>query len=109
MMIAASTTSIAQVGIKEWLFATTPDICTAANSNSLTCPQMRSFFTASVLWYVLKRNLSFDVTLITSLLSTGVSSALRGSLVLARSTITACTLSLLAASCPSPFGCTCVA
>lgn len=109
MMIAASATSIAQVGIKEWLFATTPDICTAANSNSLTCPQMRSFFTASVLWYVPKLNLSFEVTLMSSLLSTGVSSALRGSLVLARFTTAACTLSLLAVSFPSLSGCTCVA
>lgn len=53
MMITAGLTSLAQVGIKEWLFATTPDICTSLNANSLTCPQMRSFFTASVIWGVI--------------------------------------------------------
>jgi hypothetical protein len=52
MVVAASVTSLTQVGIKIWLFATTPDICTSNNTSSLTCPQMQSFYTASVLWCI---------------------------------------------------------
>lgn len=46
------TSCLIQVGVKQWLFATTPDICTEQSGNSLTCPRAKVFFTASVLWYV---------------------------------------------------------
>jgi len=41
-----------QVGVKEALFTTVPDICTENQKSMLTCPHNRVFFSASAIWCV---------------------------------------------------------
>jgi hypothetical protein len=108
MVVAAFVTSFAQVGIKKWLFASTPDICTPFNANSLTCPQMRSFFTASVLWCVLTASPGLCQELMGLLaFLAGASLAQSGNLA-KEPCITLCsTRSSLAPCCPFSCGLTC--
>jgi OPT family small oligopeptide transporter len=39
-----------QVGVKNWMFANIPDICSQHQKSSLTCPHNQVFFTASAIW-----------------------------------------------------------
>jgi len=41
-----------QVGVKEALFASVPDICSETQASMLTCPHNRVFFSASAIWCV---------------------------------------------------------
>lgn len=43
---------IVQVGVKQWLFATVPDICDDKQASHLSCPNNEVFYAASVIWYV---------------------------------------------------------
>ncbi|KAG8855931.1 hypothetical protein FRC20_000665 [Serendipita sp. 405] len=49
-MVSAFLSAFVQVGVKRWLFATVPDICTRNQPNQLTCPRNEVFFTASAVW-----------------------------------------------------------
>src|SRR5258706_15386974 len=42
-----------QIAVKEWMFATLPEICQLDEPHRLTCPRNRVFYSASVVWYVL--------------------------------------------------------
>lgn len=39
-----------QVGVKEWMFSSIPDICSPNQKSDLTCPRNQVFFTASAVW-----------------------------------------------------------
>lgn len=41
---------IVQVGVKQWLFATVPDICDDKQASHLSCPNNEVFYAASVIW-----------------------------------------------------------
>ena len=43
-----------QVGVKEWMFTSIKDICSPDQKSHLTCPHNQVFFTASVIWLVLR-------------------------------------------------------
>lgn len=49
-MASCTVCCFVQVGIKEWMFATIPDICTPNQPGLLICSQARTAFTASVIW-----------------------------------------------------------
>ncbi|KAF8700923.1 hypothetical protein AX14_000602 [Amanita brunnescens Koide BX004] len=49
-LIATVLVAFVQLGAKEWIFADVKDICLPTQSNFLTCPHNRVFFTASVIW-----------------------------------------------------------
>lgn len=42
--------AFAQVGVKEWMFSSIPDICSPTQKSDLTCPRNQVFFTASAVW-----------------------------------------------------------
>ena len=48
--VSALMGAVVQVGVKRWLFANVPDICSPTQKDSLTCPHNRVFFTASAIW-----------------------------------------------------------
>jgi hypothetical protein len=48
--VATILAAFIQVGVKEWLFATVPDMCTRNQPSKLTCPHNQVFFTASAVW-----------------------------------------------------------
>lgn len=48
--VATILAAFIQVGVKEWLFATVPDMCTRNQASKLTCPHNQVFFTASAVW-----------------------------------------------------------
>jgi hypothetical protein len=50
--IATIMAAFVQVGVKHWIFANVPDICTLNQKDHLTCPHNQVFFTASAVWYV---------------------------------------------------------
>lgn len=39
-----------QVGVKQWMFASIPDICQPNQGSSLTCPHNQVYYTASAIW-----------------------------------------------------------
>ncbi|KAK0483128.1 OPT oligopeptide transporter protein-domain-containing protein [Armillaria luteobubalina] len=39
-----------QVGVKTWIFANVPDICSDHQKSNLTCPHNQVFYTASAVW-----------------------------------------------------------
>ena len=39
-----------QIGTKELLFATVPDICHSGQANLLNCSNARVFYTSSIIW-----------------------------------------------------------
>jgi hypothetical protein len=41
-----------QVGVKQWIFSSVPDICAPDQKSHLTCPHNKVFFTASAIWSV---------------------------------------------------------
>ena len=41
---------IIQVGVKQWMFSSIPDICDPHQSSLLTCPHNQVFYTASAIW-----------------------------------------------------------
>ncbi|CAG7853661.1 Glutathione transporter 1 [Serendipita indica DSM 11827] len=48
--ISALMGAIVQVGVKRWLFANVPDICSQTQKDALTCPHNQVFFNASAIW-----------------------------------------------------------
>jgi hypothetical protein len=50
--VATLLSGVLQVGVKEALFTTVPDICSENQGSMLTCPQNRVFFSASAIWCV---------------------------------------------------------
>lgn len=52
-LCAATLTTFVQVGVKRWLVATVPNLCDPDQKAHLTCPYMRTFFSASSIWCVL--------------------------------------------------------
>ncbi|KAH9814731.1 OPT oligopeptide transporter protein-domain-containing protein [Melampsora americana] len=52
-ILAAISSAIVQVGVKEFLVATVPDLCDKHQANLLTCPNSSVFYSASVLWGLL--------------------------------------------------------
>jgi OPT oligopeptide transporter protein len=42
-----------QIAVKEWMFATLPDMCERNQPDKLTCPRNRVFYSASAVWCVL--------------------------------------------------------
>jgi hypothetical protein len=51
--VATLLSGFLQVGVKEALFTTVPDICSENQKSMLTCPHNRVFFSASAIWCVL--------------------------------------------------------
>ena len=51
--VATLLSGLLQVGVKEALFTTVPDICSDGQKSMLTCPHNRVFFSASAVWCVL--------------------------------------------------------
>lgn len=51
-MVSTFTSALVQVGVKEWLFAHVPDLCSPNQAQRLTCPHNQVYFTASAVWYV---------------------------------------------------------
>lgn len=49
-LVATLISSFLQVGVKEWIFATVPDICQPDQVSHLTCPHNQVFFSASAIW-----------------------------------------------------------
>ncbi|KAG8832746.1 hypothetical protein FRC17_000756 [Serendipita sp. 399] len=49
-MVSAFLSAFVQVGVKRWLFASVPDICSRRQPSQLTCPRNEVFFTASAVW-----------------------------------------------------------
>ncbi|KAF8268894.1 oligopeptide transporter [Lactarius quietus] len=49
-IVATLVSAFLQVGVKEWIFATVPDICSPDQPSHLTCPHNQVFFTASAVW-----------------------------------------------------------
>ncbi|KAI9511495.1 OPT-domain-containing protein [Russula earlei] len=49
-LVATLLSAFLQCGIKEWIFASVPDICTPDQPSYLTCPHNRVFFSASAIW-----------------------------------------------------------
>lgn len=41
-----------QVGVKQWMFASIPDMCQPHQASQLTCPHNQVYYTASAIWYV---------------------------------------------------------
>ncbi|EST08368.1 Oligopeptide transporter, OPT superfamily [Kalmanozyma brasiliensis GHG001] len=39
-----------QLGVKQWMFANITDLCSPDQANSFTCPSIRVFYTASLIW-----------------------------------------------------------
>jgi OPT family small oligopeptide transporter len=49
-LVATLLSAFLQVGVKQWIFATIPDICSPQQESHLTCPHNQVFFTASAIW-----------------------------------------------------------
>lgn len=49
-MTATLFAAFVQSAVKQWMFATIPDICQPHQSSSLTCPHNQVFYTASAIW-----------------------------------------------------------
>ena len=52
-MVSTFTSAFVQVGVKEWMFANVPDLCSPDQPQHLTCPHNTVYFTASAVWCVL--------------------------------------------------------
>jgi hypothetical protein len=52
-MIGTALAAFVQVGVKRWIFANIPDVCSPNQAFYLTCPYNQVFFTASAIWFVL--------------------------------------------------------
>jgi len=60
-MIATILVAFIQVGVKEWIFANVPGICTPNQVSQLTCPHNEVFFTASAVWGLIGPTRQFGV------------------------------------------------
>ncbi|KIY69806.1 oligopeptide transporter [Cylindrobasidium torrendii FP15055 ss-10] len=49
-LVATVMAAFVQVGIKTWMFANVPDICSEHQKSNLTCPHNQVFYTASAIW-----------------------------------------------------------
>ncbi|GAA5831598.1 hypothetical protein JCM3766R1_004947 [Sporobolomyces carnicolor] len=49
-MVATTLTSLVQVGVKRWLVAEVPDLCETHQHFLLTCPTVRVYYSASIIW-----------------------------------------------------------
>jgi len=49
-MFATVIAAVCQVGMKEWMFANIPDLCTPDQPHKLTCPANEVYFSASAVW-----------------------------------------------------------
>jgi hypothetical protein len=58
-LIATSLVAFVQVGAKQWIFANVKDMCSATQSDFLTCPNSKELFADSVIWYVVQRGFSY--------------------------------------------------
>lgn len=51
-MASTLVASFIQVGVKQWMFSSIPDICQPHQESLLTCPHNQVFYTASAIWCV---------------------------------------------------------
>ena len=58
-LIATSLVAFIQVGAKQWIFANVKDMCSATQSDFLTCPQNPEWFADSVIWYIVQHDFSY--------------------------------------------------
>ncbi|KAF8879185.1 oligopeptide transporter [Mucidula mucida] len=49
-LVSTVLAAFVQVGVKTWIFANVPDICTDHQKSNLTCPHNQVFYTASAVW-----------------------------------------------------------
>ncbi|GAA5845075.1 hypothetical protein JCM5353_007423 [Sporobolomyces roseus] len=49
-IVATTITSVVQVGVKRWLVSRVPDLCDRQQSFLLICPNVRVFYSSSVIW-----------------------------------------------------------
>ncbi|KAI0338370.1 OPT superfamily oligopeptide transporter [Trametopsis cervina] len=49
-LIAVTFAGVLQIGVKEWIFSSVPDICQPHQKSSLTCPYRSVHFTSSAIW-----------------------------------------------------------
>jgi hypothetical protein len=89
-IVATLVSAFLQVGVKEWIFATVPDICSPDQESHLTCPHNQVFYTASAIWYSCFMSL---VVVVDTFLCAGVLSDQVDNLVQGRYTIRRCTRS----------------
>jgi hypothetical protein len=82
-LVSTIISAFLQCLVKQWIFASVPDICSPNQKSHLTCPHNQVFFTASAIWCVLfswaKRRCLHD-----SVFRSGALSAQVDNLVLAR-------------------------
>ncbi|THG97839.1 hypothetical protein EW026_g4252 [Hermanssonia centrifuga] len=50
-----------QVGVKQWMFSSIPDICQPHQSSSLTCPHNQVYYTASAIWGLIGPSRQFGI------------------------------------------------
>jgi len=48
--IATLVAAVVQIGMKEWIYANVPDLCSPEQEHKLTCPVTEVFFSASAVW-----------------------------------------------------------
>ncbi len=49
-VVALCMTSFVQVGMKEYLVQAVPDLCDLRQESLLTCPSVRVYYSASIVW-----------------------------------------------------------
>lgn len=49
-LVSTVLAAFVQVGVKTWIFAHVPDICSEHQKSNLTCPHNQVFYTASAVW-----------------------------------------------------------
>ncbi|KAF8606444.1 OPT superfamily oligopeptide transporter [Ceratobasidium sp. AG-I] len=49
-IVSTFTSAFVQIGVKEWMFANVPDLCSPDQPQKLTCPHNTVYFTASAVW-----------------------------------------------------------
>jgi len=49
-LVATVIATVVQIGVKQWMFANIPDLCTPDQPHQLTCPTNEVFFAASAVW-----------------------------------------------------------